>query len=74
MCDLKNHDLQVIYTADVGWNEEHTVRWCADCGAVVVDTDSDNRVFAGRIMKMQFPEYLREFIEMKKRIKNGSNN
>ena len=71
MCDLKNHNLEVIYVADGGWNEEHVVRWCRDCGAVVVDSESDNRLF-GYVVKMRFPKFLYDFIDLKKRIKNGS--
>ena len=56
MCDLKNHNLEVIYVADAGWNEEHVVRWCIDCGAVVVDRESDNRRF-GAVVSMRFPRH-----------------
>ena len=48
-----------VYVADVGWNEEHVVRWCADCGGVVVDRESDNRLF-GKVVKMRFPKYAYE--------------
>lgn len=47
--------LVVIQRADVGYNEEHVVRWCSECGAVVVDVDYDGRTAAGRIMKMKVP-------------------
>lgn len=69
MCDLKNHNLEVVYVADVGWNEEHSVKWCRDCGAIVVDRESDNRRL-GAVVKMQFPKFLYEFIEMRKRAVN----
>jgi hypothetical protein len=32
------------------------IRWCPECGAIVIDIDSDNRTFPGRIMKMKFPK------------------
>jgi hypothetical protein len=32
------------------------VRWCRNCGAVVVDVDYDGRFRPGEIMPMQFPE------------------
>lgn len=31
------------------------VRWCAKCGAVVIDTDLDGRTMPGDILPMQFP-------------------
>jgi hypothetical protein len=81
MCDLRNHNLRTIYVADNGWNEEHVVRWCEDCGAVVVDRESDNRRF-GKIMKMKFPkilyqlrtkspEFLYSFMGISEEQKNG---
>lgn len=59
MCDLKKHNLTIIYSNDKGMCSE-VVRWCKDCGAVVVDIDSDGRVFAGRLLPMQFPENIKE--------------
>lgn len=56
MCINGKHDLIVIYSHRALYNEEPTVRWCVDCGAVVVDMDYDNRTNAGQIMKMKFPE------------------
>lgn len=35
--------------------ERTVVRWCADCGAVVVDIDSDGRTQPGAQMSMRFP-------------------
>lgn len=69
MCDGRHHNLQVIYEVDAGWNEEHVVEWCEDCGAVVVRRESDNRCF-GDVVKMKFPKLLYEVIGIKR--KNGS--
>ncbi len=48
------HNLIVI-----SWNgpdcEQEIVRWCRDCGAVVVDLDADGRTNPGAILKMRFP-------------------
>ena len=41
MCDLKNHNLIEIYRHRFWGPEDHVVRWCRDCGAVVVDVDVD---------------------------------
>jgi len=71
MCDGHNHNLKVIYVADVGWNEEHVVRWCEDCGGVVVDRESDNRRF-GKVVKMKFPELAYEhFRRAKENLSKG---
>jgi hypothetical protein len=39
--------------------EETVVRWCQDCGAVVVDIDSDDRTSPGAVMKMRLPEHIK---------------
>lgn len=56
MCDGSIHNLKVIYV-DNHCDCAKVVRWCADCGAVVVDVDVDGRTQAGREMKMKFPKY-----------------
>ncbi len=50
--------LEVIYLRVVGsaMEEEHVVRWCRKCGAVVVDVDVDGRTHPGRVSPMRFPE------------------
>lgn len=63
MCDGKHHNTQVIYRVDVDRFEEHVVRWCEDCGGIVVDLESDGRLF-GKVMKMRFPKFMYEFIKM----------
>lgn len=42
---------------DLGWNEEAVVRWCPECGAIVIDKESDGRTLPG---KMMFPKILWE--------------
>lgn len=37
------------------------VRWCPDCGAIVVDADCDGRVYAGHHMKMVLPKLAKEY-------------
>ena len=57
MCDKVNgkHNLKVIYSSGM-YGEYEVVRWCKDCGAVVVDMDFDGRTAPGRIRKMEFPK------------------
>lgn len=55
MCKAGKHNLIVIYSHARAYFESPTVRWCENCGAVVVDMDVDGRTFAGNIMPMRFP-------------------
>jgi hypothetical protein len=61
MCKNGEHNLiEILRVNNNAPDEETVVRWCQDCGAVVVDIDYDNRTFAGRITPMKFPKYLKE--------------
>ena len=68
-CKDGKHSLIVIYSVDAGWNEEHIVRWCENCGSIVVDRESDNRNF-GRVMKMRFPAIIYRLNELVKENKD----
>lgn len=50
-----NHNLIVIYESGSS-DESDVVRWCVDCGAIVVDKDYDGRTRPGAIMKMKLPK------------------
>lgn len=56
MCDKTNHNLIEIYRD--GWEDEPNavVRWCEDCGAIVVDGEMDGRTSPGAVRKMLFPK------------------
>ncbi len=47
-------ELEVIFTHYKAASEA-VVRWCPNCGAVVVDEDYDGRTNAGAYMPMRFP-------------------
>ncbi len=51
-----NHDLVEIHRSGYENHEQEVVRWCKDCGAVVVDGEYDNRVYPGKIMPMIVPD------------------
>lgn len=59
-CKNGKHNLWEIFRARESGDVDNVVRWCSECGAVVVDQDMDNRVMAGRMMKMQFPKALEQ--------------
>ncbi|KKK57157.1 hypothetical protein LCGC14_3057340, partial [marine sediment metagenome] len=63
-----NHNLELIQRFPVGVDgEERAIRWCSDCGGVVVDLDVDGRaVGPGDVMKMRFPGVFYQYIELKK--------
>lgn len=56
------HPLIEIYRSYGGFGDE-VVRWCPDCGAIVVDHDVDGRVYPGKHMKMKLSEL---YIETRK--------
>ena len=58
-CAEGRHQLVEVYRANNGFEDE-VVRWCPNCGAIVVDVDIDNRVYAGRVMKMRLPKLAKE--------------
>jgi hypothetical protein len=52
-CLKGDHELIVIYE-DGDSNESNVVRWCPNCGSIVVDKDYDGRSNPGHIMNMKF--------------------
>lgn len=46
------HPLKEIYRNSNGFIDE-VVRWCPDCGAIVIDSDCDGRTYPGRQMPMR---------------------
>jgi len=58
MCDLRNHPLIEIFRSghDDGYDAQAVIRWCPDCGAIVVDGECDGRTYAGHFSKMKFPK------------------
>lgn len=53
-CDGVTHRLLDIF-ANENAISSAVVRWCADCGAVVVDEDYDGRTNPGQYVEMLFP-------------------
>lgn len=60
-CKKGNHRLIEIQEAKIdAYDTYAVVRWCEICGAIVVDTDYDNRTKPGDIIKMRIPMAVRE--------------
>lgn len=65
MCDLSKckeglHPFVKISSTTVGEDEEEVVRWCPECGAIVVDHDIDGRTIPGYYKKITYPNIVRE--------------
>lgn len=48
------HDLIDVFVSGSD-DEQYVVRWCNQCGAVVVDLDVDGRTAPGAVRKMRVP-------------------
>lgn len=55
-CRLGNHDLVDIASDSHGGGESTEVRWCKNCGSIVVDGECDGRVQPGGVQPMKGPE------------------
>lgn len=59
-CENGQHNLLEIFRSLHSWDgTEKVVRWCDNCGAVVVDIDVDNRISPGAGQKMMFPKNIK---------------
>ena len=54
-CRNGDHRLEVIYETSIPVHSEEVVRWCRNCGSIVVDVDFDGRTNPGQVMKMKSP-------------------
>lgn len=59
MCDGRMHPFQEISSVELEEDVYQVVRWCPDCGSVVVDMDVDGRVHPGKVMPLKSPTYKR---------------
>lgn len=49
------HNLREIMRVHQGHDIDEVVRWCQNCGAIVIDGEHDGRVYNGKVMPMRFP-------------------
>lgn len=54
-CKKGLHPLKVISVIQLGMDEEKVIRWCPECGAIVIDHDIDGRTMPGYYKKLQYP-------------------
>lgn len=59
-CKLGKHDLIEISRSTDMFHISEVVRWCRNCGSIVIDNEMDGRVNPGQVMKMKFPELFKE--------------
>ena len=50
------HPLIEITSIDMTYDCEKVIRWCPECGAIVVDMDCDGRTYPGHYRKMMLPK------------------
>ena len=58
-CRKGKHPLIELTRTFIGYGGDEVVRWCPECGSVVIDVDVDNRTMPGKIMKMRHPRVLK---------------
>lgn len=51
-----NHQLVEIAYCGSTYDGHKVVRWCRQCGAIVVDMDTDGRIAPGYYRKMEIPD------------------
>lgn len=61
----KGHVLIEVYKGRETFDSADVVRWCCNCGGVVVDKDTDGGTYPGAIRKMQFPALAADELERK---------
>lgn len=59
-CKIGNHPFIRITSFPVTSGEK-VVRWCPECGAIVVDADYDNRTNAGYYRELQYPNITKRY-------------
>ena len=63
-CKKGNHKFAEIYSKETGPSTREVVRWCVECGSVVVDADCDGRTNPGHIMNLKSPKIAKEKMEV----------
>lgn len=53
--------LEVIDSYRGHWNVDYSIRWCSECGAIVVDQESDGR-YIGPDVPMRWPNVTRRVL------------
>lgn len=59
-CIQGQHTLKSITELSHWDGSAQVVRWCSVCGAIVIDTQIDKRIFPGQIMPMEYPDLFKE--------------
>lgn len=60
-CKKGLHPFIVIASIPIEIDEEKVVRWCPQCGAIVVDHDIDGRTMPGYYKKMIYPNITKKY-------------
>lgn len=60
ICKNGKHDLIHIFSRGDTLSEL-VVRWCKNCGAIIIDEDVGGRTHPGKYMKMKLPELAKKY-------------
>ena len=60
-CKLGLHPFKAVTSFAIGIDEEKVVRWCPECGAIVVDCDYDGRTNPGYFREMEYPKITKKY-------------
>lgn len=63
-CKEGRHPLIKLLTV-AGAFTDNIVRWCPECGAVVIDWEVDGRTYPGRCMPMKLPHMAKDILNQK---------
>lgn len=66
MCDFSKckkglHPFVTISSVDINLFEEKVIRWCPECGAIVVDMEVDGRLYPGHYKKIRYPNITKKY-------------
>lgn len=67
MCQNGEHQLEDILEYDETAVDWCVVRWCRECGGIVIDVDYDDRTNSGQVMRMKFPRIIDELVELQEK-------
>lgn len=61
LCKKGLHPFKIISKQKIDIDEYKIVRWCPECGSIVVDLDIDNRTYPGYYQKIIYPNIVEKY-------------
>jgi hypothetical protein len=63
-CVAKQHPLIELRRFSGGYDTDTVVCWCPECGAVVIDYETDCRTNPGGAMGMKIPNIYKDYLKV----------